>query len=112
MRSNHNPYIAPIPILTDRDVQRQYPSTLQLKLVQIVHRHGERTPIASGLTHLVDPHLHQCQVGSFLNMQSHLSSSNINPMDAHAPKYQKVLHSIQNWEEKEGKRLHASPGTW
>ncbi|KNE56544.1 hypothetical protein AMAG_17930 [Allomyces macrogynus ATCC 38327] len=70
-------YVAPVASLLPpgSTVRAQYPSDLSLKLVQIVHRHGERTPIVPGLSHLVDPVYTNCHLGAFLALNSALSTS-------------------------------------
>ncbi|KAJ3354213.1 hypothetical protein GGF32_002642 [Allomyces javanicus] len=81
-------YVAPVASLLPpgSTVRAQYPSDLSLKLVQIVHRHGERTPIVPGLSHLVNPVYENCHLGAFLALNSALSTS------ANARQYTKVLH--------------------
>ncbi|CAG8435561.1 8468_t:CDS:2 [Funneliformis caledonium] len=49
------------PSFDDEKLQLYYPDYLQLKLVQIIHRHGERTPIKSRLEKFIPPIWNLCQ---------------------------------------------------
>ncbi|KAI3657019.1 hypothetical protein MP638_007291 [Amoeboaphelidium occidentale] len=52
------------PKLSKEELKRYYPDNLKLKLVQIVHRHGERTPIQSYIPSFVSPVWALCHVNS------------------------------------------------
>ncbi|RCH78556.1 hypothetical protein CU097_002522, partial [Rhizopus azygosporus] len=48
---------AKLPEFTDK----QYPPDLELRLLQIVHRHGERTPVRRRLENLFPPVWNLCE---------------------------------------------------
>ncbi|CAI2165427.1 777_t:CDS:2 [Funneliformis geosporum] len=48
-------------LFDDEKLQSYYPDYLQLKLVQIIHRHGERTPVKSRLPQFIPSVWNLCQ---------------------------------------------------
>ncbi|KAJ3041259.1 hypothetical protein HDV00_009652 [Rhizophlyctis rosea] len=58
----------PFPQPDDSFVSTLYPPSLRLKFVQIIHRHGERTPVHDDLVHLMKPSDWQkCHLTPFLH---------------------------------------------
>ncbi|KAI9189838.1 hypothetical protein H9P43_001271 [Blastocladiella emersonii ATCC 22665] len=82
----------PPPPLTPAEVAKQYPASLELKLVQFVHRHGERTPVWPGLQHLVPPNHDDCLMGNFLALQA-------DPGPVAHQLYRKSTLNAATWEE-------------
>ncbi|RIA89614.1 histidine phosphatase superfamily, partial [Glomus cerebriforme] len=50
----------PFPSYDDEKIRFYYPDYLQLKLVQVIHRHGERTPVKPRLEHVIPPLWNLC----------------------------------------------------
>ncbi|EXX70764.1 uncharacterized protein OCT59_020543 [Rhizophagus irregularis] len=48
------------PSYDDEKIRFYYPDHLQLKLVQVIHRHGERTPVKPFLEHVIPPLWNLC----------------------------------------------------
>ncbi|KAJ1909241.1 hypothetical protein IWQ60_011276, partial [Tieghemiomyces parasiticus] len=55
---------APVPLHDPAFVKRHYPAFLQLKLVQLIHRHGERTPERRRFVDVVPPVWELCAHGN------------------------------------------------
>lgn len=93
LHSNHDVLLsAPLPPLVEKSIQKLYPKDLILKLVQIVHRHGERTPIKPELTEHVPALWPNCHYGSFLSLHSSLKGgSTQSPSPAGIPDSQEQL---------------------
>ncbi|KAL7754084.1 hypothetical protein RI367_000064 [Sorochytrium milnesiophthora] len=89
---------ADAPQLTQSEIAQLYPPNLRLKLVQIVHRHGARTPIMPGLTGRFPPVHANCYMGSFLTLHSRLSA-NDNSNNVSSTQYQKSLFNVEVWDE-------------
>ncbi|KAJ1960384.1 hypothetical protein H4R35_007550, partial [Dimargaris xerosporica] len=74
-------------------IQAHYPSYLQLQLVQIIHRHGERTPEAIRFTSVVPKVWNACQHGNLYHRQfietmhryAHAHPATADEADPHRP---------------------------
>ncbi|KAJ2847616.1 hypothetical protein IWW36_003761, partial [Coemansia brasiliensis] len=62
-----SPMRAPLPTLTPQFVAQHYPPYLRVVHVDLLHRHGERTPVAHRIPQLSPKHWNFCATGNQLH---------------------------------------------
>ncbi|KAJ3283041.1 hypothetical protein HK104_010578 [Borealophlyctis nickersoniae] len=76
----------PFPTPDENTVKTLYPEALKLKLVEVIHRHGERTPVHNDLSHLMNPKdWRKCHMTPFLHALHMVEESKDRQKDRHTP---------------------------
>ncbi|KAJ1843653.1 hypothetical protein LPJ70_003298 [Coemansia sp. RSA 2708] len=65
--SESNPTRAPLPALTPEFIAKHYPDQLRVVHVDLLHRHGERTPVAHRIPEISPRHWNFCAAGNRLH---------------------------------------------
>ncbi|OBZ84309.1 putative acid phosphatase SPBC4.06, partial [Choanephora cucurbitarum] len=90
-------------------LEEQYPPDLELKLLQIVHRHGERTPVRRRLEHMVPTIWNLCEA----NTAMFASIAEFNKQEKDGKKIQHVTQlPMERVLETDGSRKMAPAGCY